>query len=159
VDPHSRHFVPHPTDTDCVSITTHKRCELFRVKRFDDKYDDTVRARISGIRPQDYTRMGMAIRHLARVLGDIEARTRILITLTDGRPDDHDGYRGPYGIEDTRHALIEAKQRGVYPFCITLDEEALDYLPHMYGPVSFVIVNRVDKLPFKVSEIYRRLTC
>ena len=37
---------------------TRKRCELYRIKRFDDAYDDQVKARIAGIRPQDYTRNG-----------------------------------------------------------------------------------------------------
>ena len=79
--------------------------------------------------------MGAVIRHLTRLLGDIEARARLLIMLSDGKPDDYDGYRGDYGIEDTRRALIEAKNSGVHPFCITIDSEARDYLPHMYGAV------------------------
>ena len=137
---------------------THKRCELLRIKEFDEPYDDEVRARISGIRPQDYTRMGVAIRHMTRLLGEVEARTRLLITLSDGRPDDQDGYRGAYGIEDTRQALLEARYQGVHPFCITIDDEALDYLPHMYGPVNFTLISEVERLPFKVSDIYRRIT-
>jgi len=137
---------------------TRKRCELFRIKRFDEPYSEEVRARISGIRPQDYTRMGVAIRHLARMLREVEARTKLLITLSDGKPDDFDGYRGAYGIEDTRMALIEAKREGIHPFCITIDREAREYLPHMYGAVNYVIVDDVRRLPFKVSDIYRRLT-
>ena len=137
---------------------THKRCEVLRVKRFGESYSDPVRARISGIRPLDYTRMGVAIRHLTRLLAEVDARTRLLVTLSDGRPDDQDGYRGPYGIEDTRQALIEARRLGVHPFCITIDEEALDYLPHMYGPASFTVVSKVEQLPFRVSDIYRRIT-
>jgi nitric oxide reductase NorD protein len=81
-----------------------------------------------------------------------------LITLSDGRPDDQDGYRGVYGIEDTRRALVEAKFLGIHPFCITIDTESADYLKHMYGPVNFTIVDQVDKLPYKVSDIYRRIT-
>jgi nitric oxide reductase NorD protein len=137
---------------------THKRCELFRIKHFDEPYDDDVRARISGVKPQDYTRMGVAIRHLTRLLGEVEARTKLLITLSDGRPDDQDGYRGTYGIEDTRQALLEARYQGIHPYCITIDDEALEYLPHMYGPVSFTLINQVERLPFKVSDIYRRIT-
>ncbi len=103
--------------------------------------------------------MGVAIRHLCKVLNEVEAKTRILVTLSDGKPDDYGGeYRGEYGIEDTRRALIEAKREGVHPFCITIDKEGQDYLPHMYGPVAYTIVDAVAKLPFKISEIYRRLT-
>lgn len=137
---------------------THKRCELFRIKTIDDPYDEAVRARISGVTARDYTRLGVFIRHATRILTAIEARTRLLITLSDGRPDDQDGYRGEYGIEDTRQALFEARCRGIHPFCITIDDEAMDYLPHMYGPVGFALVDHVEKLPLKVSEIYRKIT-
>ncbi|MEW6330877.1 MAG: hypothetical protein AB1560_05385 [Pseudomonadota bacterium] len=137
---------------------TRKRCELYRIKRFDEPYSEDVRRRIAGIRPQDYTRMGVTIRHLTKLLNDIEARTKLLITLSDGKPDDYDGYRGEYGIEDTRMSLIEAKRAGIHPFCITIDEAARDYLPHMYGAVNWTLVDDVRKLPLKVSDIYRRLT-
>jgi nitric oxide reductase NorD protein len=138
---------------------TRKRCDLFRIKAFDDPYDEAVKGRISAIRPQEYTRMGFAIRHLTRLLREIEARTKVLVTLSDGRPDDYfDIYRGAYGIEDTRMALLEARRAGVHPFCITIDKDARDYLPHMYGPARYVVIDEIGKLPLKVSDIYRRLT-
>jgi len=137
---------------------TRKRCELYKVKAFDEPYGDEVQARISGIRPQDYTRMGFAIRHLTRLLRETEARTRILITLSDGKPDDYSDYRGEYGIEDTRRALLEARRDEIHPYCITIDEQARDYLPHMYGPAAYTLVDEVRQLPLKVSDIYRRLT-
>ncbi len=137
---------------------TRKRCEMYRVKRFEDRYDDTVRARITGIKPRDYTRMGVAIRHLCGILNGVEARTKLLVTLSDGKPDDYDGYRGEYGIEDTRQALLEAKRDGIHAFCITIDTDARDYLPHMYGAVNYAQIDDVRKLPLKISDIYRHLT-
>ena len=103
---------------------TRKRCELYRIKQMDEPYSDEVKSRIAGIEPRDYTRMGVTIRHLTNLLNDVSARTRLLITLSDGKPDDYDGYRGEYGIEDTRQALTEAKQAGIHPFCITIDQQA-----------------------------------
>ena len=138
---------------------TRKRCEIYRIKRFDERYDDSVHRRIAGILPQDYTRMGVAIRHLTALLNAVDARTKLLITLSDGKPDDYsDNYRGEYGIEDTRQALIEAHRGGIHPFCITIDREARDYLPHMYGAVNYTVIDDVAKLPIKVADIYRRLT-
>ncbi len=138
---------------------TRKRCEIFRVKLFSEPYSAAVKQRIAGILPQDYTRMGAAIRHLTTLLNGVEARTKLLITLSDGKPDDYsDNYRGEYGIEDTRQALIEAHRSGIKPFCITIDREARDYLPHMYGLVNWTLVDDVAWLPLKVAEIYRRLT-
>jgi len=141
------------------SGTTRKRCELFRIKTFDERYDDEVKARISGIRPQEYTRMGFALRHMTKLLNQVEAKTRVLVTLSDGRPDDYfDVYRGQYGIEDTRMALLEAARTGIHPFCITLDRDARDYLPHMYGAARYIILDDVRQLPVKVTDIYRRIT-
>ena len=137
---------------------TRKRCEVYRIKTFDEHYGSTVKARIAGMRPQDYTRMGVVIRHLSQKLMAVDAKTRVLITISDGKPDDYDGYRGEYGIEDTRQALMEVKHAGIHPFCITIDSRAHDYLPHMYGHVNYTVVSDVGKLPFRVSEIYRRLT-
>ena len=135
-----------------------KRCEIYRIKHFNEAYNDEIRARISGITPKDYTRMGFAIRHLCKILNDVEAKTRILITISDGKPDDYDHYRGEYGIEDTRRALIEARRDGIHPYCITIDKEGRDYLPHMYGPAAYTVINEVRQLPLKVSDIYRRIT-
>ncbi len=138
---------------------TRKRCEAYPIKGFDQPYDEAVKARICGIGPRDYTRMGAAIRHLARLLREQEARTKLLITLSDGKPDDYDHqYRGEYGIEDTRQALFEARLDGIHPFCITIDEAGADYLPHMYGAANYTVISDVAKLPLKVSDIYRKLT-
>ena len=137
---------------------TRKRCELYRIKHINESYSDEVRARIAGIEPRDYTRMGVTIRHLTQLLNDVSARTRLLITLSDGKPDDYDGYRGEYGIEDTRQALAEAKRTGIHPFCITIDQQAREYLPHMYGAVNYTLIDDVRQLPIRVSSIYRQLT-
>jgi nitric oxide reductase NorD protein len=135
-----------------------KRCEVYTIKTFADHYDHAVHARISGIQPQEYTRMGAPIRHLSRILNESAARTRLLITLSDGKPDDYADYKGDYGIEDTRRALIEARRSGIHPYCITIDETARDYLPHLYGPAAYTVVGRVTDLPQKVADIYRKLT-
>ena len=135
-----------------------KRCDIFGIKSFDENYGDRIKSRIGEIEPHDYTRMGTAIRFVCNELMRVEAKTRVMIAISDGRPDDADGYRGRYGIEDTRRALLEANFKGVHSYCITIDTEAADYLPYMYGRSNFSIVDRVEKLPFRMPEIYRRVT-
>jgi nitric oxide reductase NorD protein len=136
-----------------------QRCEVYRIKDFDKRLDDHVKRRICGIEAKDYTRMGAPIRHLVTKLHAVEARTKLLITLSDGKPDDYDPeYRGQYGIEDTRMALYEARREGVHSYCITIDREGKDYLPHMYGAANYTVIDRVEKLPLKISDIYRKLT-
>jgi nitric oxide reductase NorD protein len=133
-------------------------CQFFRIKDFEDPYDDRVKARISGINARDYTRMGPPIRHVTKLFRQSDARLKILISLSDGKPEDYDEYKGPYAVEDTKMALIEARREGIRPFCITIDKEARDYLPHMYGEVNYVLVQDVALLYRRVPEIYRLLT-
>lgn len=137
---------------------TRKQCDFYKIKTFDDGYDEDVKQRIAGMDAFDYTRMGAPIRHLSKILEEIPARTKIMIILSDGKPEDFDEYKGEHGIEDTRKALIEAKQKHIRPFCVTIDTEARDYIQHMYGEVSYIIVDEVEKLPKKLPEIYRKLT-
>ncbi|MCU0594660.1 MAG: hypothetical protein MUC98_04240 [Desulfobacterota bacterium] len=137
---------------------TRRRCELFRIKGMDEPYGDAIKRRVANLRALEYTRLGPPIRHLTRLLSGVESKTRLLITLSDGKPDDYDGYNGDYGIEDTRQALIEAKRKGIHPFCITIDKAEHSYLSHMYGAVNYVFIDDLAKLPVKIPEIYRKLT-
>ncbi len=137
---------------------TRTRCDFYRIKTFYDAYSEGVKQRISGITPKDYTRMGPPLRHSVKLLKSIEARTKLLITLSDGKPEDWDAYKGDYAVEDTRKALIEAREQGIHSFCITIDEGAQSYLPHMYGETNYIFIDDVRKLPNKITDIYRRLT-
>ena len=137
---------------------TRKRCELYRIKGFDEPHGKAIKGRIAGLRPLEYTRLGPPIRRITELLRDEEARTKLLISISDGKPDDYDGYKGDYGIEDTRQALLEAKRLGIHPFCITIDKAEHSYLSHMYGAVNFVFIDDLSKLPLKIPEIYRKLT-
>ena len=128
------------------------------MKSFDEDYNAEIKARIANIQPKDYTRMGVFIRHMTRLLNNIDASTKLLVTLSDGKPDDYDTYRGEYGVEDTRQALYEAHCDGIHSYCITIDREAREYLPHMYGAANYSVIDDIRQLPLKVSEIYRRLT-
>ncbi|RJR27790.1 MAG: hypothetical protein C4582_00150 [Desulfobacteraceae bacterium] len=148
---------------DCFAIygfsgNTRLRCELYRIKGFDEPYGGKIKARIMNLKAYEYTRLGPPIRYVTEVLSRTEARTRLLITLSDGKPDDYDGYRGTYGIEDTRQALIEAKRKGIYPFCITIDKAEHSYIKHMYGEINYIFIDEISHLPSKVPEIYRKLT-
>ena len=128
------------------------------LKQFDESHSDAVRGRIQAIRPGYYTRMGAAIRQATRLLEAEHASQRLLLILTDGKPNDLDRYEGRYGIEDTRHAVQEAVQRGLHPFCVTIDEKARDYLPYLFGTTSWMLVRNARELPDKLPALYARLT-
>ena len=52
----------------------------------------------------------------------------------------------------------EAHRAEIKSFCITIDRDPRDYLPHMYGSARWTLVDDVSRLPLKVADIYRRLT-
>jgi nitric oxide reductase NorD protein len=85
-------------------------------------------------------------------------RQRLLLILTDGKPNDIDVYEGRWGIEDTRHAVLEARAAGLLPFCLSIDEEAHDYLPHLFGRQGWAHVQRPAELPTRLAAAYARLT-
>jgi hypothetical protein len=127
------------------------------VKEFDELVTGRAGAKLGGMTPLQQNRDGAAIRHATRKLLARQAKTRILVVMSDGRPLD-DGYKDDYSLEDTRMALREARAGGVEPVCITIDKQADPYLRRMYGDVRFVVIDRVEGLPEKLPRIYHRLT-
>ena len=135
-----------------------RNVKFYVVKDFDEKYSDEVKRRIGGINYQNNTRLGAAIRHATAKLVKQDARTRLLIVLSDGRPYDHDYGDARYAREDTREALRQAKNEGITPFCITIDRESEAELKDLYGEIGYTIIDDVSTLPERLPGIYRRLT-
>ena len=79
--------------------------------------------------------MGPAIRHATYKLEQHDSKVKILFLVSDGRPQDHgygrDRTEKEYAIHDTHMALIEAKRKGMTPFCLTVDRYGHDYLKQM----------------------------
>jgi len=135
-----------------------RNVKFYVVKDFGEKYSDEVKKRIGGINYQNNTRLGAAIRHATAKLARQDARTRLLIVLSDGRPYDHDYGDARYAREDTREALRQAKNEGITPFCITIDRESEAELKDLYGEIGYTIIDDVLSLPERLPGIYRRLT-
>ncbi len=131
---------------------------LHALKPFATRYDTRARARINAIRPGFYTRLGAAVRFASERLAGEAAERRLLLVLTDGKPNDQDHYDGRYGIEDTRMAVNEARRAGLHPFCVTVDERGPDYLPHLFGSSGYVLVRDPAQLPRELPRLYARLT-
>ncbi len=127
------------------------------IKDFDDRLGGKAAQRLGGLTPMRQNRDGAAIRHATAKLLAREARTRLLVLISDGRPLD-DGYKDDYSLEDTKAALREARQRGVHPFCITIDREADGYVRRMYGDVQFAVIDHLESMPKRLPRIYQRLT-
>ena len=128
------------------------------LKNFNERYDDQIRGRIQAIKPGFYTRMGAAIRQATKVIDEQSSAEKLLLIITDGKPNDIDHYEGRFGIEDTHQAINEAKKLGIKPFCITIDTDAQDYLPYIFGSDGFTVILRPEQLPMRLPQLYHQLT-
>lgn len=130
---------------------------LYPVKRFSERYGQEVRLRIAALEHDRYTRLGAAMRHVTAELCREAARHRLLLVLTDGKPNDVDLYEGRYGIEDARQAVAEARLQSLHPFCLTVDREAPAYLARIFGSGSYAVLRRAESLPLTLVDVLRRL--
>jgi len=140
------------------SSNTNKNIRFEIIKNFNEKYTDNTRGRIDAIKPGYYTRLGGAIRESITILEKQKTQNKLLLIISDGKPNDVDRYDGRYGIEDTKKAINEAKKLGITPFCITVDLESKDYLPYLFGKNGYTVVRDGKKLPTVIPEVYMNLT-
>lgn len=127
------------------------------VKHFDERYDMQIAQRIAALEPEHYTRAGAAIRHASTLLMQQPSQHRLLLLLSDGKPNDADDYEGRYGVEDMRQAVNEAKLQGIFPFCLTIDRQAANYLSAIFGPRQYALLPKPELLPTVLLDWMRRL--
>jgi nitric oxide reductase NorD protein len=133
--------------------------DCLRLKDFDDAYNDSVRERIFSLTPRGSTRIGAALRHMGKRFVRRTERHRLLLLLTDGRPfDPADNYKGLYALEDTRKALQELHNDGIYAYGLTIDRAGLEYLPYLFGPGKYTVFSNVLALPEFLPKLYAKLT-
>ena len=139
------------------SSVRRQHVRIQHIKGFDERWNDVVRARVGALKPGFYTRMGAALRDATRRLSARPERQRLLLVLTDGKPNDLDIYEGRYGLEDTRHAVQEARDAGLTPFCVTIDREAHQYLPLLFGSQGYALVHRPHDLVRRLTQAWATL--
>jgi nitric oxide reductase NorD protein len=133
------------------------RVDVYLVKEFDEPYGRRIGERIGAMKALVQNRDGTAIRHATRKLLRREARTRLLLWLSDGRPFDRD-YEGAHALADTRQALWEARRARVRTFCITVDRRGEDYQAALFAPSHYAVIDDVRQLPERLPWLYQRVT-
>ena len=131
------------------------------VKDVEERGTPTVWHRLGGLRPDHATRMAPAIRHLTSRLRGVEAATKIMFVISDGRPFDID-YGQQYGEEamlgyavgDTARALVEARDEGVHPYLLTVDPDGADYLGAACEPGAYQVIADTRQLPEALAALY-----
>lgn len=144
---------------EILTFTSRRRdwVRIETLKRFDEAMGPAVEARIAALKPGYYTRIGTAIRHAAAGLKARPDRRKLLLVLTDGKPNDIDHYEGRFAMEDTRMAVIEARRAGICVFAVTVDRESRAYIPHLFGRNGHAVISKLERLPAALPSIYRAL--
>ena len=96
------------------SSNTRHEVRYQHIKGYGERWNDQVKGRLAALQAGWSTRMGAAIRHAGHYLGARQADKKLLLILTDGEPSDIDVHDERLLIEDTRKAVQEADQEGIY---------------------------------------------
>lgn len=134
------------------------RVFLTRCKEFDTPMSLQITANICALRPGHYTRLGAAIRHTSAMLAEQPASRKLLIVLTDGKPNDLDHYEGQHGVEDSRMAVREARRAGQSLHSVIIDEDGQDWFARIFGRGGFSLLPNPARLTRALPDIYRTLT-
>ena len=134
-----------------------ERVYVQECKGFDQPMSEAVEARIGALSPGFYTRLGAAIRHASTGLAEQARKRRLLLVITDGKPNDLDHYEGRHGIEDTAMAVREARRAGHSVFGVTVDKQAKSWFPRLFGCGGFHVIHDPEKLTEALPMIYREL--
>ncbi len=133
------------------------RVYIQQCKAFGEPMSERIEERIGALRPGFYTRLGAAIRHASVDLARQGKKRRLLLVITDGKPNDLDHYEGRHGIEDTAMAVREARRAGHSVFGVTIDKQAKTWFPRLFGRGGFHVIPHPDKLTEALPQIYREL--
>ena len=134
------------------------RVFLTRCKGFDDPMSAQITSNIGALKPGHYTRLGAAIRHVSAQLSKEPSARKLLIVLTDGKPNDLDHYEGQHGIEDSHMAVRETRNAGLSLHGIIIDEDGQDWFARIFGRGGFTLLPNADRLTRALPDIYRTLT-
>ena len=133
---------------------------MLRCKGFAEPMGEAVESRGSPVfLPGSTTRLGAAIRHVSADLARQPRQRRLLLAITDGKPNDVDHYEGRHGIEDSRMAIREARRAGQAVFGIVIVQQGTGLVSSsIFGQNRFAVIPHPDRLTAVLPAVYRQLT-
>ncbi len=136
-----------------------ENCEYLVFKDLDEEWGRESQCRLMAAHPMSGTRIGAALRHSGYRLSSVEAKHRLIILVTDGKPMDV-GYdpESRYAQFDVRMACAENLRQGIHTFGISTEENSLAEMEIMFPNRRFVILPDIRKLPDVLPRMYLRMT-
>jgi nitric oxide reductase activation protein len=130
----------------------------YRLKRFDQAFDDEAKGRLAGMQGGLSTRMGAAMRHAGHHLSRRTEKRKMLLIVTDGAPSDIDEMDPQHLRLDAKKAVEELHTQGILSYCLTLDPSADHYVQRIFGQNHYTIIDNVQRLPEKLPTLFASLT-
>lgn len=128
------------------------------VKGYTEHWGEEVKSRLAAMEAGWSTRMGAAMRHAAHYLEARPADKKLMLVLTDGEPSDVDVHDERLLIEDARVAVKELDRKGIFTYCINLDSNADDYVADIFGANNYSVIDRIERLPERLPQLFMALT-
>ncbi|KPK47184.1 MAG: hypothetical protein AMK72_08785, partial [Planctomycetes bacterium SM23_25] len=136
-----------------------ENCAYFVYKDFDEPWDRKAAANVLSARPSSSTRIGPALRHSGYRLSPIDARQRLILLVTDGKPMDSEyDPNTRYAQHDVRMACQENARRGIHTFGISTADSSLADMEIMFPRRRFAILSDIRLLPRVLPKLYIKLT-
>ncbi len=129
-----------------------------RLKDFDQAYDGAAHRALAGLESGLSTRLGAAMRHAGGFLADQNSHRRLLLVVSDGEPSDIDVEEQRYLIEDARQAVQGLALQGIDCFCVGLESGAGSAFSRIFGQANSLTLDRLERLPDRLPQLYFRLT-
>ncbi|MFP4028096.1 MAG: nitric oxide reductase activation protein NorD [Candidatus Brocadiia bacterium] len=136
-----------------------ENCLFYNFKDFEEDWDqETLRELLCSL-PGSATRIGAALRHAGWKLSHREAKTRLLLLITDGKPCDQ-GYdtESHYAQHDIRKACQENRRESIHTFCVSTSENRPADMELMFPQGRYLILEDIRKLPAVLSRLYLKIT-
>ena len=136
-----------------------EHCDFFIYKNLDETYEGDAQRRLGAAYPMANTRIGVALRHAQAKLADHPARRKIIIVITDGKPQDSDyDPTTRYAQHDVRMACQEADRAGMHVVCVSTQENSRADLEIMFPHHRFVILDDMTQLADVLPRLYLKMT-
>ena len=130
--------------------TGREKINFYIIKDFADRYEDRVKSQIGALFPtHGFTRMGAALRHTIHKMENVDAKTKLILIITDGQPEylsflgdeifmvEESSWEGrtvkgsqwargyqlhseDYAYDDVKQTLLEARLKGIHSFCVAI---------------------------------------
>lgn len=130
----------------------------YRFKGFDEPFAELAQARLAAMQARYSTRMGAALRHAGAQLRRQPQRKRLVLVITDGAPADRDVTDPQYLRLDAQRAVQELQRDGTWCYGLSLDPRADGYVERIFGSGHYSVIDRVERLPERLPQLYLGLT-